>query len=654
MEAIAIACMIAALGYSIKDTPKEKIRNIDVNDPERQVGLPAIDAPSAMNIYHSEKVDAVNAELLQQSLNNYVKAENPEITGVISPVYNATAFPREPIAFSKIVNVKQSPQEPIAERPAFNNSLKLGTPDDSTNWSTFGTRPMDQQTSLLDNTVINTTPRNGVLPSSIEPFSLLSGESMEFSHSNMTPFFGSTVKQNMSDSVYESTLDRYSGKTSTFFHKKETAPLFESFQQDIHGTPAYPESFKDAFVQSRFRQGEKPFQSENVAAPIARTENPITWAQNNQPTVDDLRTANKPKITYDGRTVDGQKGSVRGYQAPVERNKNTTHFENNYLFTTTGVVTGDRSRPEYIVQDTARQDLNLEYFGNAAVGVQGASQRVRTDSIDNSHELDPAMFQAPRKNQLRSDTDRNPNSVLKTQTDRGSYNMPELQRPVHDTVLNATGSVNNSTVRVQDNVSTTVRETLDQINADNLNIKTTFTGSASAAYNDGINDVSLKTTQKEMFVETNYTGNAQKSDAMGYAVAVPHVKPTNKEIFVETNYTGNAYKSDTMGYAVAIPHIKPTNKEINVRDTRNAHHAHFKHIPGGQSTIGDVKLTQNMALKSKDNKHLGNIGIAVKSLQNDIGTSSSIRNNASEYANTRFNGDDIRKQLKDNVFALHA
>ena len=66
--------------------------------------------------------------------------------------------------------------------------------------------------------------------------SKLTGKSVEFSHNNMQPFFGSTAKQNMDLTKPARELDIFTGGASLKEPKKEVGPLFEPEKQNIFGT----------------------------------------------------------------------------------------------------------------------------------------------------------------------------------------------------------------------------------------------------------------------------------------------------------------------------------------------------------------------------------------------------------------------------------
>lgn len=205
-----------------------------------------------------------------------------------------------------------------------------------------------------------------------------------FQHNNMTPFFGSKIRtRHTQDHANESILDSYSGTGSQIINKRETVPLFapETNTQWAFGMPNSSD-----FVQSRInpvlRQANvKPFEEIKVAPGIglgytsegsggfnSGMQGRDLWKDY---TVDELRTANKPKAS--GIGLLGHEGppthhvQYRGEQGIQEKHGPPTAFENTpdrYL-KTTGVNKESPMIPNYIVRDVTRPDTSVSYQGGA-------------------------------------------------------------------------------------------------------------------------------------------------------------------------------------------------------------------------------------------------------------------------------------------------
>ena len=160
--------------------------------------------------------------------------------------------------------------------------------------------------------------------------SQLSGERMpskDFKHSNMVPFFGGRIKQNVAVDTNISILDSYTGAGSTDIRKKEVETMFNTSQTPF-GNPFGMEDNTD-FFQSRMddpalrrRDGERPFEPERIG-PAVKEKFGMTGKGGFQqlevneimmramPTSDKLRVADNPKMTYKTPVVPGQRFSLR-------------------------------------------------------------------------------------------------------------------------------------------------------------------------------------------------------------------------------------------------------------------------------------------------------------------------------------------------------
>ena len=49
----------------------------------------------------------------------------------------------------------------------------------------------------------------------------------DFTHNNMVPFFGGTMKQNTNDNASKNILESFTGRSEFDKHKKEQVPLFK-------------------------------------------------------------------------------------------------------------------------------------------------------------------------------------------------------------------------------------------------------------------------------------------------------------------------------------------------------------------------------------------------------------------------------------------
>lgn len=204
----------------------------------------------------------------------------------------------------------------------------------------------------------------------------------DFVHNNMTPFFGSRVKQNVEPVANRSVLEKFTGEfTPDIYRKKrEQKPLFDPMQKDVGrdtwGSKNTNDYFQDRIVEPRIRNNERPFDPQYVgpglnrgygAAPEGGFQQFDLQDLAKPKTVDELRQGSNPKETYEGRVLPGAGMYQRGKLGEVKKNKKVVTFYENSperYFTTIGAVTKESERPEQLVKDQNRQDTTKEYAGD--------------------------------------------------------------------------------------------------------------------------------------------------------------------------------------------------------------------------------------------------------------------------------------------------
>ena len=391
MESLFLASIIGGLGYYFSQQNNsssyaETIRNIGDSDSTIN-SIPANEKPVSSNIYNSKMTEAANNEVFRLSQHNYKESAIPSVSAVLPPIYNSySSVGVDPKSINNELSWKQLSQiDSINKRSDINTGKQPILVD----------RPMFKPILNLDTAIVNsqfTNFGNGL--NSNQELSLLTGLPIEREHINQVPFFGGSVKQNIEQFTNETLLDKYTGNTSTFIHKEEAPQRFENrAEYGINGTTKTP-NFQDnvdmsRFIPSRFKQNEKPFYEERVPAPIAFTvDNPVTDAQITQVTIDQLRVANKPQISYEGRVKAGSKAIPnRGKIGVISKNSVDTSFTlgKDRLFTGPGAIVSPMLKKDYSnIHQTSRQSQNLEYYGPERSRVSSTIQR---SVLDNSDQL---------------------------------------------------------------------------------------------------------------------------------------------------------------------------------------------------------------------------------------------------------------------------
>jgi hypothetical protein len=206
-------------------------------------------------------------------------------------------------------------------------------------------------------------------------------------HNNMVPFFGAKVTQNLQAGANNGILDSFAGSGKEHFQKREIASLYDVAPG--MGIP-FGNANESDFYQSRMVGGMRmnnvaPIEKQRVGPGIndGYTDAPSGgYQQFNElqeyikpRTTDELRTANKPKLSYDMPVIPGAHYITNpGLQAPVNKNRPDTfavltetdsagNVSMPYLNTTTGAQVAPAAFAAQIQKEQQRESTNIEYYG---------------------------------------------------------------------------------------------------------------------------------------------------------------------------------------------------------------------------------------------------------------------------------------------------
>ena len=234
-------------------------------------------------------------------------------------------------------------------------------------------------------------------------FQSLSGNDLtpgNFKHNNMVPFFGGKITgpQTVGNN-FQTILDNYQGAGSTDIKKVEQAPLFKPSDnvQWSHGAPNQSDFLQSRQLPSTKMANAVPWEQEKVGPGLGlgyTTEGAggfnsgmldrCAWQP---PTVDDLRTATNPKVTYG---LQGHQGPAQSsvqnlpVQGKVEKHSPDTAFAmgSDRWFTTTGSSLGATQIPEQMLGNVNK--CTSEYYGSGGT-VEGEVSYVNKGHVEEPH-----------------------------------------------------------------------------------------------------------------------------------------------------------------------------------------------------------------------------------------------------------------------------
>ncbi|AGF85394.1 hypothetical protein QJ854_gp388 [Moumouvirus goulette] len=391
-------------------------------------------------------------------------------------------------------------------------------------------------------------------------------------HNNMVPYY-TTKKGYGSNDLQSKTVmnyknDLFTGNLKDTWNKKqEITPMFkpQANLSHIYGAPIYTEEEASRYEAGRYRQNEVPFEKTQVTPGLnLKHDEKATHGYHSmyrpmEKTVDELRV--RPKITYEGRIIDGLKGKERPIQAPVisyrpETYKTTTKDD---LLPTSSTYTGPKTRDNFIMRDTNRQDQHIEYTG----GAFSTNEKLENNIPENMRSKHKAstrqnfILPKPLQKFAKNESKFNPNINSYDQT-------PTLK----DVLVNndRTGTISNNTITYT-NLTDNARDTLKQITSSlpqqNTNIKpNTMRGTV---YNMDIANPTIKETTIENKINPTIVSSNNIQRVYYNDIARPTIKETVLDQLVPQNCTQN-----NNIYTNITDEIKTTTKETtNILDRNN-------------------------------------------------------------------------------------
>ena len=446
--------------------------------------------------------------------------------------------------------------------------------------------------------------------------SKLTGNAVDFSHNNMQPFFGSSVKQNMDLNKPSRELNIFTGGADLKKPKVEVGSMFEPERQNIYGMQGYADKYKSNINQSRYENHNLPFEQVNIGPGLGLDydDGPTGGYQQDirkyemPKSVDELRAKNNPKLTYKGRIIKGKKEQKRDSGYYFTKDKKDLMEVNRTQLPSYGVGK-ETKRADIYVKDNNRR-ISKEVMGPAG-------------SI-RSKEYKKQNFRPSDKLRLEVDTNRNVGGDSKYDYDKRAFNCVETKReeqsyqPFKKKLY--VGNLLKAlipTAQYDDTARKTIRETTENNVKDILNLKG---GEKIKMYNkqparntirqtteNNVKDIlniklynklpervkqKIRTTLKETLLDNNHSGYIsmdQKKTTLhhmdklkttlketlltdseflnmiagykGTRVYDDIAKLTHKETYAQNYVVGGAAENRNDGYKTANVEMVETNKE---------------------------------------------------------------------------------------------
>lgn len=419
---------ILALGLVFAGVKFSDLTNSSKKDL-RISNIKPIEDPNGEDIYESRDYDKYQRDLFRRAYVRRQDSKHTSTTGMVPPLYNermkdartgdvvdvqeTDRDASDLITQSSIANLIGSQKEPQAT-DFLGTELKIidnvtneekffkETQNDSSFIEQFKPMAFDNPKGPSASNAVNasinrmdmlTMERNMNLAQGYSSFNKNKNmtynitPAQNFVHNNMVPFFPSKGSYGDNSGAYDyikqRKVEEFTGSSNQVGvdHKREQGPRFDPVigvnMTNIYGAPTVSGKEMDRYAMvltdERKNQSEKPFQPIRVNVGLDLdyythgSDGYQPWYRPFDRGVDELRLANKPKISLGNVVIPGMMGQgKRGIQAPVNKNRPETFYENDPedMLRTFGYVTAPTVRGNYYLKTTLKEQTMAPYAGN--------------------------------------------------------------------------------------------------------------------------------------------------------------------------------------------------------------------------------------------------------------------------------------------------
>jgi hypothetical protein len=344
MAELLLVSSVLAVGYALSGKKKSN------NNPIARIPTKSI--PNGSNLFNSNRVQEILINEQQMSNKRYDQVFSNKLNGSNLVVPG----PTQPY-FNKVDYVDNTLPIEFQDNPRLNTNVEYIDPTKQE----YG---MGQPTG---NPVSDGWYGVSLTGEPIDPKS--------FSHNNMTPFFGSHVRQNVDEYTNNSIVENFTGQTYFDKKKAEQPQLFdpEANITNPYGTSNLSGYQRERYIVSNLRNNEAPTEKIYVGPGLNKG---YTWRPSGgfqqadtrdyilPKTVDELRVKTNPKLTYHVPVIAGSHPSMPGKIGVVQKNRPDAFAvwsPDRYFITT-----GDRQKP------TQRGEVVLKHSNRTTTDIRRA------------------------------------------------------------------------------------------------------------------------------------------------------------------------------------------------------------------------------------------------------------------------------------------
>ena len=580
--------------------------------------------PNFTDIYNSFRTNESDHKINMMAAKKVKKSQNPKKTGVIPPNYNDIMSDSE---FSDDADSRDDNKEhfdivnpdKIMERTGklnnnryYEEKIKTSSDDNNNFLSQFEqlsynnpNKPVgmnDVHDQIGNRATANRieTERNLALTGGFSNFAeksdmnlgVVSQQELSKFGSKLKPFFKTKgsygIDKSFEDNMFaqnQRKLELFSGSADNLDYRPnaERKPLFEPVSGNtyMYGTPVYTDLYETRYEPGKEKRNEMPFQQTRVTPGLGLTANAVSKNGYNEPfrvlpkTVDELRAANKPKISYTTSPIEGMKGTKGPVPSKVYKRRPMTFKEYDTKDMIRGV--GDY-RAQSVTGEIDPKNLATVNRGTKMTTHVGPAKFYKQLSTPNSLK---EQVKAPHRENFKHADPRNA-TKQEGRDARGhneSFNPKMTQRMQKNEHMNPIGT----SVQQMSGFSYTDIPNITQREVNSKNERAGMMGSNEFRKHNVYdrNDIP-DINQKEMFINTERSGqinssqfNKQKTVDMS---DMPNM--TQREIFANTERAGT-FNSDQFRKNIAVdrsdmPNITQREMFANTERAGTFNSDHFR------------------------------------------------------------------------------
>ncbi len=444
----------------------------------------------------------------------------------------------------------------------------------------------------------------------------------EFTHNNMQPFFGGSVRQNTNVGANEKILENHTGNSTVYQEKMELKGMFDMERDvgNVFGTANFAsEDVRNRYVPSQMRQNELPTAQVRVGPGLNQGYGWKPSGGLNQPNTRDfvipkdtneLRTLDNPKLSYKGRIVMGVREKQRGIVVPPKKNRVETFYKNDSdrYFKTVGAFTKPKARSELYAKPTHRTNTR-SYLGNAGPTTYTKPYQTPAIKLSTKHNYKTSGWRnADGKGQWSINNVSDDSKV-------GDYGKKAIEVKPQERDMTQTRQHYSNVKSVVQSIIMPILDMLKETKKENVVGNHRPDGNMSAQMPKKMtvydpNDIA-RTTIKETTIDNNYVGIVGPAMPNKQTVYDPNdiARTTIKETMIDNDHIG--FHGPIFGSKMTVydPNdvLRTTIKETNIENM--APHINLTTTGPKSLTVYDPDDIMRTTIKETtiDNDHLGNI-----------------------------------------------